>query len=189
MENKFRLSNVAKDYLSSFYCILDKMVKGMTEAKLNNSISDNFIIQMIPHHKAAIEMSENILKYTTNVALQDIAENIIKEQTKSIDNMQKIQCACSEMTNSDRDVCLYQKRVKQILKTMFSQMRDACANNSVNCNFLREMIPHHMGAVRMSCNAFQYDICQELKPVLKSIIISQKKGISQMQHLLHVLNC
>lgn len=53
------------------------MIQGMTEAELTGSISDNFIVQMIPHHRAAIEMSGNILKYTTSIPLQEIALGII----------------------------------------------------------------------------------------------------------------
>ncbi len=62
----------------------------MKNARMTNSISYNFIVQMIPHHQAAIDMSRNILQYTTCVALQDIAMGIVEEQTKSIENMQKL---------------------------------------------------------------------------------------------------
>lgn len=40
------------------------MIQGMTDDELDESISHNFIVQMIPHHKAAIEMSQNLLQYT-----------------------------------------------------------------------------------------------------------------------------
>lgn len=40
-------------------------------------------------------MSRNILRYTTNLELQSIATNIISAQTKSISNMQAIQCKCN----------------------------------------------------------------------------------------------
>ena len=53
------------------------MIQQMNSAQLSNSISYNFIVQMIPHHKAAIEMSCNLLQYTTLVPLQEIALNII----------------------------------------------------------------------------------------------------------------
>lgn len=185
----YRLSNVTKTYLSKFNCILDEMIQGMTNAELTDSISHNFIVQMIPHHRAAIEMSHNILKYTTNIQLQSIAENIIKEQTQSIENMRDIQCCCSELINSERDVCLYQRRTDQIMQTMFSKMSCAFSDNNVSANFMREMIPHHEGAIKMSQNALQYDICPELKPILNAIIVSQEKGVKQMQHLLHQNTC
>lgn len=56
-----QFSDVTKQYLCCFYEILDNMIEEMTNAKLTNSISHNFIVQMIPHHQAAIKMSQNIL--------------------------------------------------------------------------------------------------------------------------------
>ena len=189
MNKKYRLSNVTKDYLSEFYDILNDMIEGMTEAELTCSISNNFIVQMIPHHRAAIEMSHNILKYTTNIPLQDIATNIIEEQTRSIKSMQEIQCSCSKRKNSRQDLYLYQRRVNNIMRTMFFEMENAAVTNQINANFVREMIPHHKGAVKMSKNALQYDICPELRPILEDIITSQEKGIRQMQSILPNLKC
>ena len=189
MHRECRLSDVTKAYLSRFHCILDEMIEGMTTAELTNSISHNFIVQMIPHHQAAIEMSENILKYTTLVPLQQIAQGIITEQTKSIRNMREIKSECSECVNPKRDVCLYQRRVDQIMQTMFNGMENAVATNNINANFMREMIPHHRGAIEMSKNALQYDICPGLRPILNAIITSQQKGIMQMQQLLKCINC
>lgn len=184
MDRQCRLSHVAKTYLDTFECILSEMIQEMTEAELTDSISDNFIVQMIPHHQAAIEMSGNILKYTTNIPLQEIALRIISEQTKSIENMRQIQCRCSELRNSEQELCRYQNRVDQIMQRMFCNMGSARATNQVNCDFMWEMIPHHRGAVEMSKNALQYNICPELRPILDAIITSQERGIRQMCQLL-----
>ena len=189
MNSECKLSNATKDYLTEFYCILDKMIQGMTEAELTESISQNFIVQMIPHHRAAIEMSRNLLKYTTNIPLQNIAAQIIEEQTKSIENMKAIESTCACFNSSKQDLCLYQRRVKQIMQTMFSEMGDSWTTNRINCDFMREMIPHHMGAVEMSANALQFEICPELKPILQAIITSQRRGIMQMEKLLKILRC
>jgi len=184
MNHSCRLSNITKDYLTTFYCILEKMIEGMTTAELSDSISYNFMVQMIPHHEAAIEMSENILKYTTNIPLQEIAAQIITEQTKSIENMQRILTGCKQVCNTEQDLCLYGRHVNQIMQTMFHAMEHACSNNQVNANFMREMIPHHQGAVKLSETTLQYPICDELVPILDAIIRSQKRGIRQMQQLL-----
>lgn len=178
-----------KEYLRIFRCILDTMILDMTRAELTDSISHNFIVQMIPHHRAAIEMSKNILKYTNDKPLQNIASQIITEQTKSIEDMREIERRCANFTNSQRDLCLYQGRINHIMKTMFSNMRSACTSNRVNCDFMWEMIPHHRGAVEMSANTLMFNICSELVPILQAIISSQKRGIEQMQNLLECLNC
>lgn len=188
MDRKCMLSNVTKEYLEAFNCILDEMIQGMTNAKLTDSISYNFIVQMIPHHMAAVEMSRNILRYTTNIPLQNIALQIIKEQTESIENMQEIKCSCGDLCNTEQDLCGYLNKIDQIMQTMFCSMQNACSTNNINADFMREMIPHHMGAVEMSETALMYDICPELRPVLSAIIISQKRGIMQMQHLLRCMH-
>ena len=64
MQDQQRFSNVTKSYLCCFYGILEEMIENMTGAALTDSLSHNFIVQMIPHHRAAIEMSHNLLQYT-----------------------------------------------------------------------------------------------------------------------------
>ncbi len=164
------------------------MIRDMTSVPLTNSISDNFINQMIPHHLAAIEMSRNLLRFTTNLELQTIASNIISEQTKSISNMEAIQYKCSLLVNADYERFQYMNRFKKITEMMFNQMGSAPVTNGINANFVREMIPHHEGAVRMSNNVLHFNICPSLKPILYAIIASQCEGIKKMQQLLQQLN-
>ena len=187
--NRSCFSQVTQKYLNTFDCILNRMIEGMTCAELTNSISHNFITQMIPHHRAAIEMSENILQYTTDLTIQGIAENIICEQTKGIADMEAILSCCGNMTNSRESVCRYQSQIEPVFNTMFNRMRTAKATNDINCCFLREMLPHHEGAVAFSEITLNYDICPQLVPILNSIITSQKRGICQMEKLLETMCC
>lgn len=189
MNHPCRLNCTAREYLSVYQCILDKMIREMTGVELTDSISRNFIVQMIPHHQAAIEMSHNILKYTENKTLREIACNIIEEQTKSIQNMRSIKEACENCINSQQEVCQYQQEMRQIMQSMFSDMKCACATNQNNCNFMREMIPHHEGAIEMSKLTLTFEICSGLKPILEAIIASQEKGVMQMKRLLCHLGC
>ena len=188
MNTQYQLSDVAKNYLSAYHCILDEMIKGMSMAPLTDSISGNFIVQMIPHHEAAIEMSKNILQYTTFIPLQNIAQGIIEEQTQSIEDMKNVLSQCDMKTDSQCDLRLYQECVQQIMQAMFSRMRTAASTNQINANFMREMIPHHMGAIRMSENALRYSVCPELVPILKAIITSQERGIREMKRLLQCMS-
>lgn len=184
-----QLSGDTQKYLRRFYEILDEMINGMTGAQLTHSISHNFIVQMIPHHRAAIEMSESLLKYSDFAPLQRIAENIIREQTQSIKDMQKALPRCETKLNSRLDLSRYAKRFGNITQVMFSQMRSACSDNNINADFMREMIPHHQGAIRMSRNALQYPICPQLDPILEAIITSQERGVREMERLLRQITC
>ena len=188
MNNNSNLSNDAVKYINEFDCILNRMIECMSNVELSDSISKNFIMQMIPHHRAAIEMCENLLKYTTNIPLQNVACNIIKEQTEGIENMQCIEDRCANLCNCSDDLCLYQKRFNSISKNMFSKMENSLRSNNINANFISEMIPHHRGAIEMCNNALCFEVCSGLKPILRRIISSQSRGIRQMQNIMRHIN-
>ena len=103
--------------------------------------------------------------------------------------MRAIECSCDMYKNSRCNLCSYQENTSRILQIMFSKMGNSIATNNINCDFMREMIPHHRGAVQMCKNVLNYKICPELVPVLKAIISSQTRGISQMENLMKCMNC
>ena len=176
-------NNPMFDYLDAYYDILDGMKREMTAAKQTASISRDFIIQMIPHHRAAVEMCENALRYTVSEPVSTLAQTIIRQQTQGIAEMKAILCPCDTVCNSHREVCCYRQRNAQILNTMFSAMAHV-SGVGVEQNFLREMVPHHEGAVQMSENALSFCTCQSLHPTLRNIITTQKHEISEMRQLL-----
>lgn len=183
------MSHNTTAYLERYRCIYQSLVANMTAVELTENISTSFIEQMIPHHRAAIEMSENLLQYTTNIPLQKIAENIINSQRKSIENMMAVYPSCQSCINTAQELACYRQANDHILETMFQGMGCACVSNNIDGNFMREMIPHHRGAVQMSENALRYCLCPGLVPLLDAIIVSQKKGIRQMQQLLRCIPC
>lgn len=189
MKNTCLLSEDSKNYLCCFYQTLDGMVQGMTTAGLNQSISHNFIVQMLPHHRAAIQMSNNILRFTENSAVRRIAQRIIQEQTRSISQMEEALSICNQLTNSQMDLRLYQRRMDLIYREMYAKMGSAPESNALAAIFMREMIPHHQGAICMAENALKYDICTELVPILRSIITQQRQGVAQMRSLLNRMGC
>lgn len=184
MDRKTRFSDVTNAYLCQYYEILDEMVHKMTGIEPESSISGNFIRQMIPHHEAAIEMSRNILQYTTLIPLQNIAGSILSEQTQNIAQMQTVLPICEGVNNTRQELYLYQKNDLRITRSMFREMQNARESNDINADFLREMIPHHEGAIRMSENALRFRTCPQLVPILQEIIRFQTSGIQKMQRLL-----
>lgn len=186
MTTQYRLSDCTKDYLTEFYSILDEMIRGMDCAQLNDSISHNFIVQMIPHHRAAIQMCENVLQYTRDAALRNIACGIISMQAQGIRNMESVLSQCTCVTNSDQDLALYQRWSGQVTRTMFHRMDTVCSDNNISADFIREMVPHHEGAISMCENALRFCVCPGLAPILESIISTQTKGVEELEQL---LNC
>lgn len=171
------------NYLDAYYDILNEMKREMTAVRQTISISRDFITQMIPHHRAAVEMCENVLRYTISEPVSTLAQTIIHQQTLGIEEMEAILCPCGTVCNSQQVVCCYRRRNVQILNTMFSGMAHA-SGVGVEQNFLREMLPHHEGAVQMAENALNFCICRPLCPILQNIITTQKREIGEMRQLL-----
>lgn len=178
-----------KEYMQNACCILKEMLCGMCAAEMDDSISGNFIRQMIPHHRAAIEMSENLLKYTDNEDLARLAQNIVAEQTAGIDCLRKVQRCCRNVTNCCTDLCEYKCRVNRIIKTMMQDIDCAYIDNSIECNFIRQMLPQQRAGLMMAKTAMCYCICDELKPVLNSIINATEKAIGEMKCISDCLDC
>jgi len=189
MKNTCLLSEDSKTYLCCFYQTLDEMIHAMTTASLTQSISHNFIVQMIPHHRVAIQMSNNVLRFSDSTPVRRLAQRIIEEQTRGIEQMEAALAPCNQLTNAQIDLRLYQRRMDLIYRVMYSKMGSAPENNRLSAVFMREMIPHHQGAVRMAENALKYDISTELVPILRSIITQQRRGIAQMRALLSRMEC
>ncbi len=179
-----KMSDNTKEYLDNFYRILDEMQNQMSSVQPSQSISETFIRQMIPHHEAAIKMSENILNFTTDTNVETLAKTIIADQTRDISKMQYMLEECAQVENSEIDISLYQREFKSILDNMVRKMNSAPATNNLNVDFLSEILPHHEGAINMSKTVLKFDICPELKKLAENIVINQASQVQQMQTLL-----
>lgn len=189
MKNTCLLSEDSKNYLCCFYQTLDGMVQGMTTAGLTQSISHNFIVQMLPHHRAAIQMAGNLLRFTENQAVRRFAQQTVQERTQCIDRLEDALGPSGRLINPRQDLRLYQRRMDLIYRDMYAKMSRAPENNQLAAVYLRQTLSLRAGAVRMAETALKYDVCTELVPILRSISARQKKEITQTRALLGRLEC
>lgn len=170
-----------ENYLNRFTQILDNMERKMLSQNITNSITEDFIVCMIPHHQAAIYMCENLLQYTNYAPLIRISDNIIKMQTKGIEQMKYILSTTSGYINSMQNVKNYMNEYLIITKDMVNKMRNSLRSQNINLNFTSEMIPHHEGAIEMCNNLLKYRIDPRLKNVALSIIKEQSNGVEELK--------
>ncbi len=173
----------ARKYLQHYDEIVKQMADKMLSPEITNNITINFIECMIPHHKAAISMSENLLKYTTYLPLQEIAKNIIQMQTKGIEEMKEIARTSYGFQNMPQEVNSYMDKYFEITKDMIEKMKNAPKLIYINLNFTNEMIPHHEGAIAMCENLLNYRIAPGLKSIADSIIQEQSKGVQELKQI------
>ena len=63
------------------------MHHGMMDHAMTGQADRDFMLMMIPHHQAAVDMARAELKYGTNPQLRAMAKSIVKTQQAEIDRM------------------------------------------------------------------------------------------------------
>ncbi|MEK5331201.1 MULTISPECIES: DUF305 domain-containing protein [unclassified Lysinibacillus] len=187
MTKPIPLSNVTQAYLEENKRIINKMMQGMTYVTITCSISENFIKQIIPHQIAAIRMSENVLQYTTNIPVQNFALEVIQTHTEIVESLEAIQNRCCIVQNTEYELYEYMCAFKEIAETMFQALCSPPTSNSININYLQDMIIHHQAGVRLVQNVQRFCICQELIPILQCMIQTLCCQLEEMQKLLDAL--
>lgn len=189
MKKTCLLSEDSKHYLCCFYQILDGMAQGMTTAGYGRSISRNFVVQAIPHHRAAVQLSNNILRFSTGQAVRRLAQAIAAQRAQCIDELEGALSVCGQLTDPQMDLRLYQRRADLICREMCARMNASPEGNRLDAVFLRQMLPHCQGGVRMVENALRYDISGELAPILRAAAAQQRREAAQMRALLDRMRC
>ncbi len=83
-------TNQINDYLDKYYRILNRMTVRMRKSLQSPNIDLDFISEMIPHHEGAIEMCQNLLEYPIDKRLEKVAQNIIDEQSKGVEELKQV---------------------------------------------------------------------------------------------------
>lgn len=180
---EYQSSFEVREYLRNFDKILCQMSDRMLNFSTTSNITINFIECMIPHHEAAIHMCENLLTYTNYKPLYEIANNIIKMQTKGVSQMKEIVRTTQTRANMPNHVTAYESKYLMITKNMIDKMKNSARIQNINIDFTSEMIPHHEGAVEMCNNVLMYPIDQRLRLVATGIIKEQTEGIKELKNI------
>lgn len=77
------------EYLVGFKQALEIMMEDLERIEDEN-VDRTFLLQMICYNEGIIKMAQNILNYTPNIEIQEIAQKIIEQHTKEITYLQKL---------------------------------------------------------------------------------------------------
>jgi uncharacterized protein (DUF305 family) len=140
-----------------------------------------FIEQMIPHHQDAVEMGELALTKAEHPELRQLAENIIRDQSREIAMMRGWY---REWYGTD--VPVYPGAGGHGMMgggmgrnmTDLGRLRNA---SSFDKEFIEQMIPHHTMAIMMGRMATQNAEHAEIRELGSSIVSSQSAEVTMMQ--------
>ena len=82
-----------KDYekfVTDEKAIMHRMMSSMHSVKPSSDIDKDFLKAMIEHHQGAVDVSKQILEYSKDEKVREIASRIIKDQEKEIKDFQEL---------------------------------------------------------------------------------------------------
>ena len=189
MANTYLLSDEAKRYLCCYYQILDGMIQGVSAAKLTQSISHNYIVQLLPQHRSAIRLCRNLLEVSNDGAVRRFAQRVAAREAEAVEALEAELPSAGQLTSPQMDLRLFQRRSELIFRELYAQMGAVPEGNQVDVLFLRQMIPHRQGGVRAARTALRYEVSAGLAPLLRSAIDAQSREVGQLRALLNQRGC
>lgn len=141
-----------------------------------------FLDTMIAHHKGAVEMALLAEGRSAHPEVKELAATIIQDQEREIGKMAEWRNnwydGKSEAINMDFP------GMNHGMKGMDMKKLESLKGHDFDVEFLRQMIPHHEGAVEMAKSIRGSDGHPEVKGLATDIISSQEAEIKQMREWL-----
>lgn len=182
MPQDLTISANTKRYLTEYQRILSELRGAVEGASFSADFSENAIARMIPINEAVIALSEELLRYTTNVALQTLAEGIVADATDELEELRRVRSGCGAC-GCGRGLSRYITRTQNTTDTMFLALESAESSASIDLNYIRELLPTLQGGVGISRGALGYPLYRGLSTVLSRIIARSNRNISALNSI------
>jgi uncharacterized protein (DUF305 family) len=140
-----------------------------------NEIDRALVAEMVPHHKAAIEMAEIAQERGQSGFVRSLAEDIIRSQGEEIDAMEDIDAELADVEVEPGDLGLSEAEMGP--EHDIGELESAPVFDR---EFIDMMIPHHEAAIRMARVEIQRGENEDLKEIARAIIDAQRREIEAM---------
>lgn len=163
-----------------FLAIMDTMMVRTESAQLSGVAETDFLIQMIPHHEAAVAMAEYEISHGRNFDMLQLAKSIAAEQTSQVLLMKLLLQRNYKIQTKPHSG--YHELVLQAMNSMMAAMpeNDLLNSNTVDKVFALVMLPHHRAAIDMAKAVMKFSGDKQINAFAKDIISSEEIEIEQM---------
>lgn len=173
-------------YINDENELMDQMMQDMENIAPAGNAALDFLTGMIPHHQAAVSMSESYLKYGgSDDELRQLAESIIQVQKQEIQQMQTmIDDIKKQGTQNAGQEQTYLNAYEKMLSAHHMDHASHKSSKNVDDAFAQGMIMHHQMAVDMARAILGNTDEEQAAALAQNIIESQNAEIGQMQAIL-----
>lgn len=148
----------------------------VSQPRFGQGIDQHFILQMIPHHQSAIEMSKVALERSKRAEILELANNIIQTQEKENADMRAWYLSWFGSIPQENGMGMMNMNRRGVEIEALKAVSDA----EFDRLFIEQMIPHHEMAIMMAQMLKASTQRDEMRELAENIISSQSREINMM---------
>ncbi len=178
VSDESQMSDMLRDYTRSMTRMHDEMMIGMRY----NDPDTAFAKGMLGHHRGAVEMAKIELKYGTDEAMRQLAQDVITAQQAEIDVLNKWLASHPDAAKPKPNTVAMQQAYAKSMENMHGEMTLGVSDPVPDMAFARGMLPHHIAAVDMAKVQLEYGTDEEMRQLAQDIIDTQQTEIDMMKN-------
>lgn len=183
ISDESQMSDMLRDYTRSMTRMHDEMMIGMGY----NDPDTAFAKGMLGHHRGAVEMAKIELKYGTDEAMRQLAQDVITAQQAEIDVLNKWLASHPDAAKPKPNTVAMQQAYAKSMQNMHGEMTLGVADPVPDMAFARGMLPHHIAAVDMAKVQLEYGTDEEMRQLAQDVIDTQQTEIDVMKNWIAAL--
>ncbi|MDN3440234.1 DUF305 domain-containing protein [Psychrobacter sp. APC 3279] len=183
VSDESQMSDMLRDYTRSMTRMHDEMMIGMGY----NDPDTAFAKGMLGHHRGAVEMAKIELKYVTDEAMRQLAQDVITAQQAEIDVLNKWLASHPDAAKPKPNTVAMQQAYAKNMENMHGEMTLGVADPVPDMAFARGMLPHHIAAVDMAKVQLEYGTDEEMRQLAQDVIDNQQTEIDMMRNWIAAL--
>ena len=183
VSDESQMSDMLRDYTRSMTRMHDEMMIGMGY----NDPDTAFAKGMLGHHRGAVDMAKIELKYGTDEAMRQLAQDVIMAQQAEIDVLNKWLASHPDAAKPKPNTVAMQQAYAKSMENMHGEMTLGVADPVPDMAFARGMLPHHIAAVDMAKVQLEYGTDEEMRQLAQDVIDNQQTEIDVMKNWIAAL--
>jgi uncharacterized protein (DUF305 family) len=183
VSDESQMSDMLRDYTRSMTRMHDEMMIGMGY----NDPDTAFAKGMLGHHRGAVDMAKIELKYGTDEAMRQLAQDVITAQQAEIDVLNKWLASHPDAAKPKPNTVAMQQAYAKSMENMHGEMTLGVADPVPDMAFARGMLPHHIAAVDMAKVQLEYGTDEEMSQLAQDVIDNQQTEIDVMKNWIAAL--
>ena len=171
-----------RTYTDTYRRIVEDMLHAVPAAAVGDSIAADYIARMIPCHLAAVRMADNLLRFTEDAGLRNLAASTAARENTAMKALRCLEQHCRQQKNTPEAVAAYRQQAERLRRTAAYTLQHLPAfADSPDALYRRQMAALYRGTVGLSALAVRQPIDARLRAAAEITLTEQRQTLFRLE--------